>query len=59
MKKIFFDCDLDTIVILVEQKGGACHVGYESCFYRELDMDSMELNVVGKKVFDADDVYKK
>ncbi len=57
VKKIFFDCDLDTIVIQVEQIGGACHEGFRSCFYRELDMDSLELKEVGEKVFDKDDVY--
>ena len=58
VKKIFFDCDLDTIVITVKQIGGACHVGYRSCFYRELNMKKMELNVVGEKVFNEEDVYK-
>jgi len=31
-----YDCDLDTILIQVEQEGrGACHTGERSCFFRE------------------------
>jgi phosphoribosyl-AMP cyclohydrolase len=37
----------------VEQEGGACHRGYRSCFYRDI-----EGNVLGDKVFEPDDVYK-
>lgn len=34
---IYFDCDEDVILLLVEQIGGiACHTGRESCFYRQL-----------------------
>jgi phosphoribosyl-AMP cyclohydrolase len=36
VKSISIDCDGDTILIKVEQKGVACHTGSESCFYREI-----------------------
>ncbi len=36
VKNIFYDCDLDTLLILVRQIGGACHTGKTSCFYRRL-----------------------
>lgn len=36
IKDIKIDCDNDTILILVEQVGAACHTGNKSCFYREL-----------------------
>ena len=36
VKEIKIDCDLDTILILVEQKGVACHTGELSCFYKKL-----------------------
>ncbi|MCE5221585.1 MAG: phosphoribosyl-AMP cyclohydrolase [Clostridium sp.] len=36
VKEIKIDCDNDTILILVEQKGAACHTGNKSCFYRDL-----------------------
>ena len=32
----FYDCDVDTLLFLVEQEGnGACHTGAVSCFYRK------------------------
>ena len=39
--EIRIDCDADAIVIAVEQRGdaAACHLGYESCFFRKLDHD--------------------
>ncbi len=36
VKKILYDCDADTLLLLVEQTGVACHTGSPSCFYREL-----------------------
>lgn len=31
----FYDCDGDTLLLVVEQEGrGACHTGERSCFYR-------------------------
>lgn len=52
VKEIRIDCDLDSVLLLVEQVGGACHMGYRSCFFRTL-----EGVVVGEKVFEPDDVY--
>ncbi len=37
VKKIYYDCDLDTLLILVKQIGSACHTGKKSCFYRKLE----------------------
>ena len=51
---ILIDCDADAIVLKIEQIGGACHTGYRSCFYRTIDG-----KVIGEKLFDPDDVYKK
>ena len=36
VKNISIDCDGDTILIKIDQKGVACHTGSESCFYREI-----------------------
>lgn len=36
--EIRIDCDADTVLLMVDQKGGsACHTGNRSCFYRSLD----------------------
>lgn len=52
IKEIRIDCDMDSLLLLVEQTGGACHMGYRSCFYRNL-----EGKIVGEKVFEPEDVY--
>ncbi len=58
VKDIYVDCDNDTVVILGEQIGGAaCHLGYESCFFRRVQEG--KLVIEEEKVFDPDEVYKK
>lgn len=52
VEEVRVDCDGDAILYLVEQEGGACHTGYESCFYRTVDGEE-----VSEQVFDPDDVY--
>ncbi|NLN66093.1 MAG: phosphoribosyl-AMP cyclohydrolase [Clostridiaceae bacterium] len=34
--KIWYDCDGDTLLLSVVQRGVACHTGSISCFYREI-----------------------
>lgn len=34
---IYVDCDADTLLILVDPKGPACHTGEISCFFRKLE----------------------
>jgi len=58
VKEILLDCDLDAILLRVEQRGGAaCHTGYESCFYRRYEQG--QLAEVEMPIFDPKEVYKK
>jgi phosphoribosyl-AMP cyclohydrolase/phosphoribosyl-ATP pyrophosphohydrolase/phosphoribosyl-AMP cyclohydrolase len=36
VKKIYGDCDNDTLLVYVEQTGNACHTGEYSCFFNEI-----------------------
>lgn len=38
-KEILYDCDIDAILIKVEQVGPACHTNHRSCFYRRINGD--------------------
>ena len=56
VRDILVDCDADTILLKVEQVGGAaCHEGYRSCFFRQSTSDGWR--TVGEKVFDPSNVY--
>ncbi len=58
VREIYLDCDGDAILLKVRQLGGAaCHEGYRSCFFRQVTPEG--LKVVGRRVFDPDDVYGK
>jgi phosphoribosyl-AMP cyclohydrolase len=57
VKEIRVDCDDDTVLLRVEQVGGAaCHTGYASCFFKKVEAGSVQ--IVGEKVFDPKEVYK-
>ena len=48
LKEIRFDCDNDALVLSIEQNGsGACHTGEKSCFFNEIDSNSV--NKTSKK----------
>jgi phosphoribosyl-AMP cyclohydrolase len=56
VKDIHLDCDGDTLLIKVNQIGGAaCHTGFRSCFH--LRHEEGEWKVIGEKVFDPKEVY--
>ena len=58
LKQILYDCDADTILVKVEQVGGAaCHEGYESCFFREINPETGIATVIADRVFDPEEVY--
>lgn len=57
VKEIRIDCDGDTVLLKIEQIGdAACHTGYRSCFHRKIENGS--ITIVGKPVFDPEEVYK-
>jgi len=58
VREIRIDCDEDTVLLKVEQLGGAaCHTGYRSCFHKKVKDGSVQ--IVGKRVFDPQEVYGK
>jgi phosphoribosyl-AMP cyclohydrolase len=58
VKEVLVDCDEDTVVLKVDQVGGAaCHEGYRTCFFRQVE--GSDLKVVGERVFDPKTVYGK
>lgn len=57
VKEIRVDCDSDTVLVKVDQIGGAaCHEGYKSCFFRKVE--NGQLSISDKLVFDPKEVYK-
>ncbi len=58
VKEIRIDCDDDTVLLKVEQIGGAaCHTGHRSCFYKKIEKG--KIKIIGEPVFDPKEVYKK
>jgi phosphoribosyl-AMP cyclohydrolase len=58
IKEIRIDCDDDTVLLKVEQLGGAaCHTGHRSCFYKKVVDGS--IRVMDEPIFDPNEVYDK
>lgn len=54
VKDVRIDCDGDSVLVLIEQAGGAaCHTGRKSCFYTSVMQDKE----VGEQVFDPSEKY--
>ena len=62
VKRILYDCDADTLLVLVEQIGAACHTGNRSCFYRglyerddapDVNMEKSSLSGILNKVYEV------
>ena len=54
VRSICLDCDGDTLLLKIDQKKAACHMGYWSCFFRTWKEGWTE---IGEKVFDEKTVY--
>ena len=59
VKRVTTDCDRDTLLIEVEQIGGACHLGYRTCFVHLLNKKGNSIKITQKPVFDPKKTYKK
>jgi phosphoribosyl-AMP cyclohydrolase len=58
VKEIRIDCDDDTVLLKVEQVGGAaCHTGHQSCFYKKVENNNVV--IAAEKIFDPKEVYEK
>ncbi|MGI9336402.1 MAG: phosphoribosyl-AMP cyclohydrolase [Gammaproteobacteria bacterium] len=49
------DCDGDTLLLLVDQQGAACHTGRRHCFYNVID--GQVLRILDDPIIDARRLY--
>ncbi|AMK15211.1 phosphoribosyl-AMP cyclohydrolase [Methanobrevibacter olleyae] len=67
VKEIYIDCDADALIMKVEQIGAACHEGYRSCFFRQLDINKenididnlrdKDIKIISERLFDPKEMY--
>lgn len=57
LKELRFDCDGDTLLLLVDQQGPACHSGRRSCFFSKVEGDRVV--VTGEVLIDPEILYGK
>jgi phosphoribosyl-AMP cyclohydrolase len=58
VKELRLDCDMDAIVMKIEQIGGAaCHTGHKSCFF--MKWDGEDWTAEGEVLFNPEEIYKK
>lgn len=53
IKDILLDCDADTVILKIEQKGVACHTGRMSCFFTSVTQEK----IIAEKEVDTDAIY--
>ena len=56
LKELRLDCDGDTLLLLVDQTGPACHTGRRNCFYNAVRGDRVE--VTAEPLIDPEQLYK-
>jgi phosphoribosyl-AMP cyclohydrolase len=57
VKKIYIDCEGNSLLIRVDQKVAACHTGHFSCYFTRYNPDTGRTETVGEPVFNPDEVY--
>jgi phosphoribosyl-AMP cyclohydrolase len=57
LKEMRFDCDGDTILLLVDQTGPACHTGRRNCFYNRVSAERVIVDT--DPMIDPDTLYGK
>lgn len=55
LKELRLDCDGDTLLLLVDQTGPACHTGRRNCFYNALR--GADLEVIAEPLIDPKTLY--
>ena len=56
LKEFRWDCERDTILLLVDQTGVACHTGRRNCFYYAIRED--EVTTISDVIIDPDSLYQ-
>ena len=56
LKEVSIDCEGKSILLKIDQKVAACHVGYYTCYFRSFNEDG-SLRISEKRVFDPEEVY--
>jgi phosphoribosyl-AMP cyclohydrolase len=56
LKEMRLDCDGDTLLLLVDQTGPACHTGRRNCFYQAVRGDRVE--IIAEPLIDPEQLYK-
>ena len=57
LKELRLDCDGDTILLLVDQTGPACHTGRRDCFYNKIE--GCEVIVDKAPIMSKEELYGK
>lgn len=57
LHELRFDCDLDTVLLLVEQTGAACHTGRRHCFFYKVDAATQQVSVDSEPMIDPALLY--
>lgn len=58
VRSLSIDCEGNSILFKVDQERAACHEGYFTCYFREVDSEG-NIKTLGKRIFDPKEVYKE